>query len=483
MRQWKDMKYTHRIALISASLVVLPLVSFAQVSSNSNYSASDPNAGSASSASGSSLQTQAQALLQQVAALQAQIAAAGGSSSGGQSSTVSNSSACPLIGRSLKVGSTGDDVSRLQQFLAQDPAIYPEATVSGYFGGLTEAAVRRWQVKFNIVSSGSPATTGYGMVGPRTAAAISLQCTQQSSQNNQANATQAGGYIQVTPVSGSAPLTVSVQAFVNTVNNCNAQVYTLDFGDGTQLQQIPTNGSCTQVTQNYSHTYTYGGSYQIVLASGAHRTSAIVTVSGATSQQQQQQTPPDSMRASITSGVAPLSVIFSGTVSSASGLGCQGTCNETINFGDGSVGMVALPTTPGTWQSYSITHTYSYAGTFNPVLQSVTGSTLSSPIAITVGPASTITTNNGSYGIISVTPTSGNPLQLTAVVSVPSCAVYSVTWGDSNTIQTVTNQCASGGGTVPNIPLTHTYAAGGGYDIVLRDAQGNSQAAAHYSIQ
>lgn len=80
----------------------------------------------------------------------------------------------PLSGfsltKTLQLESEGDDVQRLQQFLAQDPTIYPEARITGYFGSLTRAAVGRWQLAHNIVSSES--ADGFGIVGPKTRAAI-----------------------------------------------------------------------------------------------------------------------------------------------------------------------------------------------------------------------------------------------------------------------------------------------------------------------
>jgi len=56
----------------------------------------------------------------------------------------------------------------LQEFLKKDPVIYPEELVTGFFGPATERAVQRFQKKHGLVSSGSPATTGYGAVGPKT---------------------------------------------------------------------------------------------------------------------------------------------------------------------------------------------------------------------------------------------------------------------------------------------------------------------------
>ena len=71
--------------------------------------------------------------------------------------------------KSMGLGSRGEEVTALQKFLAQDKSIYPEATVSGYFGSLTELAVKRFQVKRGISSQGS---SGYGYVGPKTRAML-----------------------------------------------------------------------------------------------------------------------------------------------------------------------------------------------------------------------------------------------------------------------------------------------------------------------
>jgi plastocyanin len=437
----------------------------------------------ATGASASALQAQAQALLQEISQLQAQL-----SSSGSSSGTVVNSSSCPNIGRILKLGSSGVDVSRLQTFLAQDPSVYPEAQITGYFGVLTQAAVQRWQVKYNIVSSGTPTTTGWGVVGPRTAAAIALLCSTGSTTGSAVNtaAPTVGGVMQVTPTSGAAPLTVSVQATVNTTGSCTGATYVLNFGDGGQSTAIPiAPGTCQPVMQTLTHTYSYGGTYTIVLAAGTHQTTALVTVSGPPSPQQAAASgiPSDSLSASLTSGVAPLTVVFTGTVSSLSSYGCSGTCTDTINFGDGQIGLVQLPTAAGSWQSYVIDHTYTAAGTYTAQLNSVTGAADGPPITITVGSASTTTApaaSGGSYGIITLTPNvGGNPLAVNAMIALPSCASYQIHWGDSSAISTQTAACAAGGTT---ITASHTYAAGGSYTVSLDDGNGNVQASAGVSI-
>jgi peptidoglycan hydrolase-like protein with peptidoglycan-binding domain len=72
------------------------------------------------------------------------------------------------VSTQMDLGSTGADVTRLQTYLSGNTSIYPERLITGYFGTLTQAAVQRFQVAQNIVSSGTPTTTGYGRVGPST---------------------------------------------------------------------------------------------------------------------------------------------------------------------------------------------------------------------------------------------------------------------------------------------------------------------------
>jgi hypothetical protein len=62
---------------------------------------------------------------------------------------------------------TNGEVSKLQNYLKQTgDYTYPEIT--GYFGPSTERAVQSWQSKKGVVSSGTPDSTGYGVVGPQT---------------------------------------------------------------------------------------------------------------------------------------------------------------------------------------------------------------------------------------------------------------------------------------------------------------------------
>ena len=60
----------------------------------------------------------------------------------------------PRFIKTLQRGSRGDDVKRLQEFLKKSPDIYPEGLITGYFGPLTEAAVKRFQAKYGIETIG-----------------------------------------------------------------------------------------------------------------------------------------------------------------------------------------------------------------------------------------------------------------------------------------------------------------------------------------
>lgn len=98
------------------------------------------------------LQAQIQALLAQISALQAQLAAVQGQSP----ATVG------VLTKYLYKGMKDPEVSILQEGLKKDSSVYPEGLVTGYFGPLTEAAVKRFQAKYGIEQ--------VGVVGPKTRA-------------------------------------------------------------------------------------------------------------------------------------------------------------------------------------------------------------------------------------------------------------------------------------------------------------------------
>lgn len=122
---------------------------------------------SAQGATVEELQAQIASLLQQITSLQAQLTG---------STSTPTSTACFTM--TLKNGMENAEVKMLQEKLAMDPTVYPEGLTTGYFGPLTEGAVKKFQAKQGIVSSGTPSTTGYGLVGPKTRAKLNaMYCT------------------------------------------------------------------------------------------------------------------------------------------------------------------------------------------------------------------------------------------------------------------------------------------------------------------
>src|ERR1043166_6441249 len=86
-----------------------------------------------------------------------------------------NAGACPALSRSLQMGSSGSDVKALQVFLNGSATTQVAAAGAGspglestYFGGLTKAAV----IRFQSANGVSP----IGIVGPATRAAIAAVC-------------------------------------------------------------------------------------------------------------------------------------------------------------------------------------------------------------------------------------------------------------------------------------------------------------------
>ncbi len=68
----------------------------------------------------------------------------------------------------MDMGERSSDVTALQTFLAKNPNNYPSGLVTGYFGTSTAEGVQKCQTNQGIVTEGTPESTGYGRVGPRT---------------------------------------------------------------------------------------------------------------------------------------------------------------------------------------------------------------------------------------------------------------------------------------------------------------------------
>src|SRR3989344_7540400 len=92
------------------------------------------------------LQAQIAALNAQIAQLRAQAEALKQAQSAVKETAKDIKGTVKLL-KKLSFGMSGEDVTRLQEFLATDPDIYPEGLVTGRFGRLTEKAVRALQKK------------------------------------------------------------------------------------------------------------------------------------------------------------------------------------------------------------------------------------------------------------------------------------------------------------------------------------------------
>jgi hypothetical protein len=78
----------------------------------------------------------------------------------------------------LKLGMTHDQIKTVQQilnnagFTISKSGFGSQGNETTYFGSLTRAALKRFQCEKGIVCQGSENTTGYGLVGPKTRAAL-----------------------------------------------------------------------------------------------------------------------------------------------------------------------------------------------------------------------------------------------------------------------------------------------------------------------
>ena len=102
------------------------------------------------------LQTQIQALAEELESLR--------QAKGEVKETVKEIKATLRITRQLSKGMSNEDVTLLQEVLAIDSGIYPEGLITGYFGPLTERAVKRFQKKMGVELA--------GRVGPKTMSKI-----------------------------------------------------------------------------------------------------------------------------------------------------------------------------------------------------------------------------------------------------------------------------------------------------------------------
>lgn len=437
------------------------------------------------------LQTQVQNLVQKLQTATGSGVAVSGSTDPASGIAYSSPRMCGLLKRSLAQGSSGEDVRSLQEFLASEG--YLNASATGYFGGQTFIAVKKWQAE-NGVSS-------IGRVGPATREAFMRRCGNQYG-------------FRVTPHSGQAPLTVTAYANVGgfTMNR-----YYIDFGDGSMREQIMCNAPADACVSpgSVSHTYTTQGTYTVALVltnpGGCPGTTdprclglpaeervlakelvRVGDMGGGNNGE---------LGAYPQTGQAPLNVSFTFAPQN------DNVSQYWIDYGDGTGGIMQ-PQTIYCVRAPCIapqvaSHTYTKAGTYTaevtPYVACMHPSEPGMPVclmyAMPLARAVITVTGNPSHGGAPVISSFSGPVTL-AVNEIGTWRItasdpengslqYSILWGDE-----WTNAESSNRGLAPSASIqqqtsfTHSYARPGTYNVQLTvtDSEGK-QARATASVQ
>jgi parallel beta-helix repeat protein len=248
--------------------------------------------------------------------------------------------------------------------------------------------------------------------------------------------------LQITPSSGTAPLSVTADASASTdVDSTPIASYTFSFGDGSA-----TVGP--QKAATATHTYTTPGTYTATVtvtdtAGNASTATTSVTVAAAP--------PQAALSVSPASGDAPLAVTADASASSA---GSNPIASYSFDFGDGTtVGPQSSATAPHTFQnpgSYTVTVTV----TDTKGLSQKAGAIVTVSSGGDFPPAAALT----------VTPAQGQmPLQVTADASAS-------TDSDSTPIASYTFDFGDGSkkvGPQSSPTATHSYTAAGSYTVTV----------------
>ncbi|MEK7156153.1 MAG: peptidoglycan-binding domain-containing protein, partial [Patescibacteria group bacterium] len=176
----------------------------------------------------------------------------------------------PLSQQRCTDATTEGQVTELQKFLSDYYDLNPADYVSGYFGRLTRDNVRRFQCEKMSICSGDEASTGYGVVGRKTRAAIANACgTETTPPPNNPPPTSPTCTMKATPYTIS-PGQSSLLSWTST--NANS-------GTITTLGAVPLYGSQTIFpTQNTTYTGTFWGHQSVATCN------ASVNVQGQTCQ-------------------------------------------------------------------------------------------------------------------------------------------------------------------------------------------------------
>jgi PKD repeat protein len=279
---------------------------------------------------------------------------------------------CAAFTRVLALGTQGNDVLSLQQYLKSQG--YLNASATGYFGTLTAQALGQWQNKNEVVGSNG---IGYGTFGPMSRSYYTQGC---GNGNGGGTTTTNQQAFSADPHWGAAPLTVT---FTTSDSITNSATYSVDFGDGTNASM--SKGSCIGISAivggqggircsyTVTHTYTVDGGYTAKLMkntcpAGAQCFVGPLTV--ATAKVAVDSSPTQSKSLSFTaspnSGSAPLTVQFIETAPQGSMIG------NMVNFGDGTTGtMASAPVCSSCNITATVWHTYAQSGTYTAMLSNI----------------------------------------------------------------------------------------------------------------
>ncbi len=194
---------------------------------------------------------------------------------------------CAAIARNLGQGSSGDDVAKLQAFLQQSGDL--TASTTGFFGPVTETALKAWQARMGVVASGDAATTGFGAVGPKTRDALLAHCGDIQNNNQQGQdgitsptARMGGTLVPGTAGNGSPAPTCTLTADKSTITAGQSVVLTwisvnATYAGSATGQQMAPQGSIT-ITPTETGTYLK----RVFGPGGEGECTASVTVTGST---------------------------------------------------------------------------------------------------------------------------------------------------------------------------------------------------------
>ncbi len=155
-----------------------------------------------------------------------------------------------ILSRELQVGSSGSDVSAVQRFLAQDPTMYPQGLVTGYFGSLTKAAVANFQLRNEIEP--------VGRIGPVTLPVL--------------NRAMAGGVTVITDM--KAPIITSVGV------NVSRNTATLNWGTDETARGSVYYSSSPLILSEGLNSVTVGANASVAMTDTNLHTTQSVTIQG-----------------------------------------------------------------------------------------------------------------------------------------------------------------------------------------------------------